>query len=109
MGFELKQLRSFQLLFYCKIPTMGAGASAGSKKEQIQEAFKALDKDADGKVTKDELKKVLQDTDAEAFTDEVCDALYVDATKDDDGAITVKEFLAWVEKEEKAEEEKKEE
>merc|ERR1739845_75067 len=102
----------------------GAGASADvvakDKKEAILIAFKALDKDGDGKLTKDEVKEFLQKEDAETFTDEICDALYKDANADDDGAVTVKELTAWFEKvdaqeeavpeaEEKKEEEKKEE
>merc|ERR1712113_1036336 len=95
------------------IATMGAGASAAKdKKAAILEAFKALDKDGDGQMTKDEIKEFLQKEDKETFTDEVCDALYADANKDGDGGVTVKEFTAWLEKvdeEEKKEEEKKEE
>merc|ERR1712003_236507 len=88
--------------------TMGAGASAAKdKKAAILEAFKALDKDGDGKMTKDEVKEFLQKEDKDTFTDEVCEALYKDANADGDGAITVKEFTAWLEKAE--EEEKKEE
>merc|ERR1711953_110696 len=99
---------------------MGAGAgTCANKKEAILTAFKALDKDGDGQMTKDEIKEFLQKEDAETFTDEVCEALYADANKDGDGGVTVKEFTAWLEKveeeekkdepEEKKEEEKKEE
>jgi len=91
---------------------MGAGASAAKDKKALLEAFKALDKDGDGAMTKDEVKEFLQKEDKDTFTDEVCDALYNDANKDGDGGITVKEFTAWLEKveeEEKKEEEKKEE
>merc|ERR1712174_182323 len=86
----------------------GAGASAAKdkKKTWVLEAFKALDKDGDGKMTKDEIKEFLQKEDKDTFTDEVCEALYNDANKDGDGAITVKEFTAWLEKVE--EDEKKE-
>merc|ERR1712130_324953 len=82
------------------LATMGAGASAAKdKKEAIKEAFKALDKDRDGKMTKDEVKEFLQKEDKETFTDEVCDALYKDANADGDGNISIKEFTAWLEKE----------
>merc|ERR1712110_491566 len=103
--------RSYSLArcFSLWIATMGAGSSANcaSKKEAILVAFKALDKDGDGQMTKDEIKEFLKKEDPETFTDEVCDALYADANKDGDGGITVKEFTAWLEKVE--EEEKKEE
>merc|ERR1712113_1378708 len=102
----------FCTTFTLWIATMGAGASAAKdKKAAILEAFKALDKDGDGKMTKDEVKEFLQKEDKETFTDEVCEALYKDANADDDGAITVKEFTAWLEKaeEEEKKEEKKEE
>merc|ERR1711953_731400 len=90
-----------------RFATMGAGASAAKdKKAAILEAFKALDKDGDGKMGKDEIKEFLQKEDKETFTDEVCEALYTDANKDDDGGVTVKEFTAWLEKAD--EEEKKE-
>merc|ERR1712216_318377 len=92
--------------------TMGAGASAAKdKKTAILEAFKALDKDGDGKMTKDGVKEFLQKEDKDTFTDDVCDALYKDANADGDGAISVKEFTEWLEKcdEEAKEEEKKEE
>merc|ERR1712110_608074 len=113
MGFE-PFLILFCTIFTLWIATMGAGASAAKdKKAAILEAFKALDKDGDGKMTKDEIKEFLQKEDKEVFTDEVCEALYNDANKDDDGGVTVKEFTAWLEKaeeeEKKAEEEKKEE
>merc|ERR1711953_764416 len=92
-----------------RFATMGAGSSAtcASKKEAILTAFKALDKDGDGQMSKEEIKEFLQKEDKETFTDEVCDALYADANKDGDGGVTVKEFTAWLEKVE--EEEKKEE
>merc|ERR1712039_817371 len=78
---------------------MGAGSScSGDKKEKILKAFKALDKDGDGKMTKDEMKEFLQKEDKDFFTDEVCDALHKDANADGDGSISVKEFTAWLEK-----------
>merc|ERR1712026_175122 len=71
-----------------RFETMGAGSSAAqNKKEAILTAFKALDKDGDGKMTKDEVKEFLQKEDKEVFTDELCDALYNDANPDGDGAI----------------------
>merc|ERR1712151_1110221 len=89
--------------------TMGAGASA-DKKNELQEAFKAMDKNGDDKLSKDEVKEFLQKVDKDTFTDEVCDALHKDADKDDDGAITAKELEAWIEKmEAAAKEEEKEE
>merc|ERR1711953_346047 len=89
--------------FLHAIATMGAGASAGtSKKEELEAAFKAMDKDSDGKLTKDEVKEFLQKIDPEAFTDEVCDALHKDADSDEDGSITVKELGEWIDKMEAA-------
>merc|ERR1711953_1255565 len=99
----------FSTVFHLSISTMGAGASAAKdKKEAIKEAFKALDKDGDGKMTKDEVKEFLQKEDKDTFTDEVCDALYEEANADGDGSITVKEFTEWLEKVD-AEEKKAEE
>merc|ERR1712151_1428298 len=91
--------------------TMGAGASA-DKKTELQEAFKAMDKDGDAKLSKDEVKEFLQKVDKDAFTDEVCDAIHKDADTDDDGSITAKELEAWIGKMEASaakEEEAKEE
>merc|ERR1712014_305369 len=112
MGQEFVPFFLSSTVFYVWMGTMGAGSSAApkDKKEAILTAFKALDKDGDGKMTKDEVKEFLQKEDKDTFTDEVCDALYKDANADEDGAITVKEFTAWLEKqEEEAKEEKKEE
>merc|ERR1712084_174759 len=115
-AFLLKPLVVDQSVFAVSHPflaTMGAGASAAKdKKEAIKEAFKALDKDGDGEMTKDEVKEFLQKEDKETFTDEVCEALYKDANPDGDGHISVKEFTEWLDKQEEEaakEEEKKEE
>merc|ERR1712014_457506 len=114
MGQEFVPFFLSSTVFYVWMGTMGAGSSAApkDKKEAILTWVKALDKDGDGKMTKDEVKEFLQKEDKDTFTDEVCDALYKDANADGDGSISVKEFTAWLEKaeeEEKKEEEKKEE
>merc|ERR1712039_154869 len=90
---------SFTRYFQHVVKTMGAGASAAKdKREAVLEAFKAVDKSGDDKISKDEVKEFLQKQDDQVFTDEVCDELYKQANSNGDDGITVAEFTAWLEK-----------
>lgn len=78
---------------------MGSGASATKVKTEALEAFKALEKDVDGRMSKDEIKTFLQSQDVETFTDEACDEMLKLVDKEEeDGSISTKEFSAWLEK-----------
>ncbi|TFK60937.1 calmodulin [Pluteus cervinus] len=59
---------------------------------EIREAFKAFDKDGDGKITKSELKLMMASL-GETITDLELDEMIKEADVDGNGAIEVEEFV----------------
>jgi len=62
------------------------------KQEMIWAAFRVFDKDGDGKITKEELKAVLQDGRAQEALGKEVDRLMAEADTDGDGTISFDEF-----------------
>lgn len=81
---------------------MGAGALTAAtamdqiKREALEQNFLALGKDDAETLTKDEIMKFLQDEDKETFTDEVCEIIWDNLDKNDDGNVMVHTFKVWL-------------
>ncbi|XP_006823620.1 neo-calmodulin-like [Saccoglossus kowalevskii] len=66
--------------------------------DEMLEAFKALDADGNGSLTKDEVKKALQDA-SSYYSDEQVDSMIKEADEDKDGKVDYKEFVKVLKKE----------
>eukprot|EP00927_Polykrikos_kofoidii_P047788 TRINITY_DN42070_c0_g1_i1.p1 TRINITY_DN42070_c0_g1~~TRINITY_DN42070_c0_g1_i1.p1 ORF type:complete len:636 (+),score=146.11 TRINITY_DN42070_c0_g1_i1:66-1910(+) len=67
-----------------------------AEKADVKEAFDKFDVDGNGTIDRDELRTVLQEIDAEMWTDETVAQLFREADCNSDGRINTAEFLDWL-------------
>mmetsp|Transcript_17485 Transcript_17485/g.39618 ORF Transcript_17485/g.39618 Transcript_17485/m.39618 type:complete len:436 (-) Transcript_17485:76-1383(-) len=70
--------------------------SIESDSDKVKVVFKMFDKDKNGKITIDELKRVLQSLDRTTWTDQAVNKLLESSDKNGDGELQFTEFWGWV-------------
>jgi len=74
----------------------GGGVELQSVADEVNVMFKVFDKNQNGKISREELKAVLQFLDKDTWTDRAVDALLRGSDANGDGELQFTEFWSWV-------------